>query len=488
MSDVLVVQPDAAQADTLRAIFRRVGADVVIVDSTLAAMDAIAMHMPDLILLSALLSPRDEDALIGHLRALDGASHLQTITIPQFRKPGAEARQSEKGAFGFLKKQKAAPAAVGADPSVFADEVIVHLARAREIRNRAALITYRPPTAGHSEQYPPVGEPPISATAEAGLTHRSPAEERSAKAGEGGMGEWRSDNTPIYQPPAFEPIADEAMFANEPVADETPVAYEPAVALEPAVVDEPAVAFEPPVAEPLPVAQDVSPVVADAPARERGSISDEVDRLVRQLGFNLKVLEPDDVVPPPAVELPRDIQINTDAIREAAIEEARAAAEQKAREAVAADLARMQADAEAMRNQAIAEAATMRDRAIAEARAAAEREAREAVAADLARVQAEAEAMRDQAIAEARAVAEREAREKLEAELARVRSETELTVADALNKVKVNRIRRASPRHSARHRTDEADRIRARRTGAGTSALGSRHRRRPPESRVSVRS
>jgi hypothetical protein len=70
------------------------------------------------------------------------------------------------------------------------------------------------------------------------------------------------------------------------------------------------------------------------------------------------------------------------------------------------------------------------------------------VAADFARVQAEAEAMRleamaeadairEIAIAEARAVAEREARETLDAELARVRSETEVTVADALQKVKI---------------------------------------------------
>ena len=45
--------------------------------------------------------------------------------------------------------------------------------------------------------------------------------------------------------------------------------------------------------------------------------------------------------------------------------------------------------------------------------------------------------MREAAITEARAAAEREARETLNAELARVRSETEVTVADALNKVKV---------------------------------------------------
>ena len=90
MSTVLVVQPDEVQADVLRQIFaKRVGAELVMVDSTMEAVDEIARRMPDLILLSALLSPRDEDTLIAHLRSLDGASHLQTITIPQFQhRPG----------------------------------------------------------------------------------------------------------------------------------------------------------------------------------------------------------------------------------------------------------------------------------------------------------------------------------------------------------------------------------------------------------------
>ncbi len=96
MSTVLVVQPDEVQADVLRRIFaKRVGAELVIVHSSMEAVDEIAARMPDLILLSALLSPRDEDALIKHLRSLDGASHLQTITIPQFR-TGSGASAGEK--------------------------------------------------------------------------------------------------------------------------------------------------------------------------------------------------------------------------------------------------------------------------------------------------------------------------------------------------------------------------------------------------------
>src|SRR5688572_32862101 len=134
MSTVLVVQPDEVQADVLRQIFaKRVGAELVMVDSTMEAVDEIARRMPDLILLSALLSPRDEDTLIAHLRSLDGASHLQTITIPQFRTGPAKAPEKKGGLF---RKKSKAPAPIGCDPMAFAEEVVAHLKAACEIRNR----------------------------------------------------------------------------------------------------------------------------------------------------------------------------------------------------------------------------------------------------------------------------------------------------------------------------------------------------------------
>src|SRR5688572_6591127 len=134
MSTVLVVQPDDVQADVLERIFeKRVGADLVMVGSTMQAIEQIAVRMPDLILLSALLSPRDEDALIRHLRSLEGASHLQTITIPQFRTGPAQA-PAKKG--GLFSKKSKAPAPTGCDPMAFAEEVVVHLKDACEIRNR----------------------------------------------------------------------------------------------------------------------------------------------------------------------------------------------------------------------------------------------------------------------------------------------------------------------------------------------------------------
>ena len=84
MPIVLAIEPDLRQAAIIKRIVRdKIHADVVVVDSRDAALAEIRINIPDVLLLSALLSPRDEDELIAHLRLLDGADHLQTHTIPQ---------------------------------------------------------------------------------------------------------------------------------------------------------------------------------------------------------------------------------------------------------------------------------------------------------------------------------------------------------------------------------------------------------------------
>jgi hypothetical protein len=81
---VLAIEPDHRQATTLKRVVRElVKADLVLVDSRDAAITAIDSQIPDVILVTALLSPRDEEELVTHLRALEGAEHLQTHTIPQ---------------------------------------------------------------------------------------------------------------------------------------------------------------------------------------------------------------------------------------------------------------------------------------------------------------------------------------------------------------------------------------------------------------------
>jgi hypothetical protein len=462
VSVILVIRPDPSQAKILRDVAKHVVTELLIVDSAKRAVEAIGRQVPDLILLSAFLSPRDEDTLMARLRSLDGTSHLQTLSIPQFCS-SEDSRQKKKTGFGFRKKQKA-PVLVGADPAAFAEEVRTLLERAREIRNRPA--------------------PPQSA--------------RTVIVDE-------LSDVAIEEFVAFEP------FDMEPPVEEPVV--ETAIADE-AVVQIPAVGGEPlsdvyVAEEPLPEA----PVAREAAPRLKPALSmaDEIDELVRRLGLDVKLggdtdeasglqrfsdgddtdvfdvgASPDQASNEgtlglsPVVSLP---ELDVEASREAAISDALAMAEQEAREASSAELARVQADAERLHEAAVAEARgvaerearealaadlqraqieaaeRIRETAIAEARAEAEREAREALAADLQRVQAEAEQMRETAIAEARATAEREARDTLAVEVARVRSEAESTFTDALNKVRTEA-------GEAERRHVEAERAKAERLNA----------------------
>jgi CheY-like chemotaxis protein len=80
---VLAFEPDPKQAGALKLVVRdRVGAEFVHVESKDAALEAIRARVPDLILLTALLSPRDETEIADLLRELDGADYVQTLTIP----------------------------------------------------------------------------------------------------------------------------------------------------------------------------------------------------------------------------------------------------------------------------------------------------------------------------------------------------------------------------------------------------------------------
>jgi CheY-like chemotaxis protein len=68
---VLAIEPDLRQAAIVKRIVReKVHADVAVVDSRDAALQAISQTVPDVLLISALLSPRDEDELVAHLRTL----------------------------------------------------------------------------------------------------------------------------------------------------------------------------------------------------------------------------------------------------------------------------------------------------------------------------------------------------------------------------------------------------------------------------------
>jgi hypothetical protein len=132
---VLAIEPDSRQAAILKRVVReRARADITVVDSKDEAIATIASRVPDLILVTALLSPRDEEDLVGHLRTLDEADHLQTITIPLLATAGAGGAEEEGGFFKKFRRKKNEGGGVGCDPWAFADQVNGYLRAAAEAR------------------------------------------------------------------------------------------------------------------------------------------------------------------------------------------------------------------------------------------------------------------------------------------------------------------------------------------------------------------
>ena len=422
MSVVLAVERDPAQAEILRDALRgRAGVDLVIVTSRTAAIAAMKRQVPDLVLLTTLLSPRDEDALVAHLRSIPNAAHLQTVTIPQLRRAG----QAEKkaGRFSFGKKKAAAP--TGVDPQVFADEVAGYLARAKEIREEARALGA---VAAAAEPTPTAPLDPASDPWEPyAVTHTPPA---------------------ASAVPAVDPLADLSLAPDVPPVAHTPV--------------------EPSFTNP-----------------DSFSVESEVDRIMRELGVDpsrIQIENPGDdailldVTPEPmAPPMP-----TVDVARLQAEAEARAQADAEARLAAEMDRIRAEADAklEAERVRARAEADAKleaeRERARAEAdakvqaereRARAEAEAKLEAERERARAEAEAklEAERERARAEAEAERERaraEAEAKLKAERERARAEAEAERERARAEAEAER-KRAREEAEARARAEEEARARA---------------------------
>ncbi len=132
MALILAVEPDRRQAAQLAAIGRaRLDADLVIAPSADAAIVALGGRIPDLILTSALLSPKDEAALSDRLRALDGAAaHVQSLTIPVLATAAPRKRARPRGVLAALRGKPKAGAPDGCDPALFAEQIETYLQRA----------------------------------------------------------------------------------------------------------------------------------------------------------------------------------------------------------------------------------------------------------------------------------------------------------------------------------------------------------------------
>jgi CheY-like chemotaxis protein len=176
---ILALEPDVRQASILKRILRdRVHADLIVVDSRDAAVAAVNAHVPDVILLTALLSPRDEAEIIEHLRTIDGAEHVQTHTIPQLASSSedGDSPAPQGGLLGKLRRKKVAEPIPGCDPYAFAEEVGTFIARAAEMK----VITAAAPSAPSGRSAKRAAKEAKRAGA-AAATSAEPAEESSTE-------------------------------------------------------------------------------------------------------------------------------------------------------------------------------------------------------------------------------------------------------------------------------------------------------------------
>jgi hypothetical protein len=147
---ILAVEPDSRQAAELTALFQNeFPAKLVLTDTAREAITALGNRVPDLVLTSALIPPKDEALLRQWLRDLgDRAAYVQTITIPALGStksaPAASSSLATR-AFSFVGGQKhVAVEPDGCDRAVFADYVALYVDLAsaeRQTGRRSTLAT-----------------------------------------------------------------------------------------------------------------------------------------------------------------------------------------------------------------------------------------------------------------------------------------------------------------------------------------------------------
>ena len=131
MPRVLAIEPNSERGATLQGALTEHVADVLVVDSNTSAIEVLRADTPDLILLSSLLSPADEDMLFDVLRELPHAEHVQTLHIPQLRTSGKSQRRSK---FSLFRSRQDGEGTNGCSPEIFAREVLDYLDRASALK------------------------------------------------------------------------------------------------------------------------------------------------------------------------------------------------------------------------------------------------------------------------------------------------------------------------------------------------------------------
>ena len=341
MSYILAIESDPRQAAALSHVVKdRVsGAQLTVVDSKDGAIASIKKRAPDLILVTALFSPREEEELIAHLRTLEGAEHLQTLTIPLLAASDAVDGKSKRGLFGFRKKKTEDVPTQGCDPVVFAEQIAGYLKTAADLKanveaakiaaertarraaETAAETAAEPPVEPAVEMVEAVGEPAFVAAPEPIVAYEpepvvAQAYEPVVQAPEPIVA--KAPEQPLVGYPANslgEPLSKEEAVERAPIADPTPepepqifgsvlfAKVRPKRVIKPFVESAPVV-DEPRVIPDVPII-DEAPAFTEAPVVLAPPVVNPTPPVEETRAFQAAPPEP----PPPAPEPPRPVRL-----------------------------------------------------------------------------------------------------------------------------------------------------------------------------------
>ena len=287
MPIILAIEPDKRQAAHVSAIVRhRVGAELILADTTEGALDAIGTRVPDVVLVPALLSPQDDAALAAALRVIAAAAHVRTLTIPVFAN-GVSHDERGGGLLSRWRRGRSDAGAGGCDPAVFAEQILDYLREAAAERENAAE-EYTAPAPAYTAPAPAVSAPP-PVVEPAFAEFETIAAPANASAAPPPVEEFAPLQFEEYAAaPAFERIA----------AFETPAAAEPEFIRDAPefVRAEPELVRDAPAEEPFEFMYATEPAsspYAATPHAETPSAEDESDDVVIDLSENIEEISPE---------------------------------------------------------------------------------------------------------------------------------------------------------------------------------------------------
>src|SRR5262245_61535182 len=140
--NVLAFEGDPTQTEGIRhVVCDLVGARLTVATSLDQLLHALREKTPDLVLLPALVSPSQENALVDTLRSLPHASHVETILTPVL--PPRERASAPQGWLRWTRRGASAPA-TPVETEEFAARVHWALERARDKRAHAIDAHHEP--------------------------------------------------------------------------------------------------------------------------------------------------------------------------------------------------------------------------------------------------------------------------------------------------------------------------------------------------------